>query len=200
MAESRYISTTETAKLIRKALKAAFPGQKFSVRSSSYAGGSSIRVNWTDGPTKRQVEAICGNFEGKGFDGMIDMQYYYSHWLMPDGSVTIAHTSGTEGSRGNVPAINNPAPHPKAELVQFGNSFLFCDRDVSEAFIERIKSDFARITPDQRAKLFFKLEADRGLSPYQRPDSWSFEDPTLPDFGDYAKTVFRTMAHNLEAA
>lgn len=70
------ISITETAKLVRHALKQAFPNTTFSVRSHSYSGGSSIRVNWTDGPTWKQVNPILDAFEGSGFDGMQDLKYY----------------------------------------------------------------------------------------------------------------------------
>lgn len=35
----RYLSCAETAKLVRQALKEAFPGVKFGVRSSTYSGG-----------------------------------------------------------------------------------------------------------------------------------------------------------------
>ena len=54
--EKKYFDTVETAKLIRKALKAKFPGVKFSVRSRKYAGGSSIDVVWTDGPAAKAVD------------------------------------------------------------------------------------------------------------------------------------------------
>ena len=73
-AETRYLTAAETSKLIRKALKAEFPGIKFSVRSSSYAGGSSINVDWIDGPTTKQVKAIVDRYQGSDFDGMIDMK------------------------------------------------------------------------------------------------------------------------------
>ena len=53
-----WLSTAETAKLVRKALKKAFPGMKFSVRSSNYANGSSIDVSWTDGPTMKAVDEV----------------------------------------------------------------------------------------------------------------------------------------------
>lgn len=43
-----YISCADTAKLIRQAIKEAFPGVKFSVRSSVYSGGASITVEWLD--------------------------------------------------------------------------------------------------------------------------------------------------------
>ena len=71
---ARYISVVETARMIRAALKEAFPGVRFTVRSSSYSGGASINVGYTDGPTTAQVRAITGNFEGSYFDGMTDYQ------------------------------------------------------------------------------------------------------------------------------
>jgi hypothetical protein len=69
---ARYISVVETAKMIRTALREAFPGVRFSVRSSSYSMGASINISYTDGPTNAQVRAITGNFEGSYFDGMTD--------------------------------------------------------------------------------------------------------------------------------
>lgn len=77
----RYISTADTAKLAREALKAAFPGTKFSVKSKSYSGGSSIRVNWVDGPTAKEVEAVAGHFHGASFDGMQDLKEYHNSEL-----------------------------------------------------------------------------------------------------------------------
>jgi hypothetical protein len=74
----RYLSCAETAKLIRKALKEAFPEVKFSVRSSVYAGGASINVDWTEGPTTKQVERVAKTFAGAYFDGMTDYKGGYS--------------------------------------------------------------------------------------------------------------------------
>jgi hypothetical protein len=74
----RYISVVDTAKEVRTALKAAFPGQKFSVRSDSYSGGASIRVRWTDGPARRDVERVAKEFAGATFDGMIDLKSYHT--------------------------------------------------------------------------------------------------------------------------
>lgn len=76
MESTKHYSLTETAKLIREALKAAFPKTKFSVRSKSYSGGSSITAHWTDGPTSAQVKPILEVFEGASFDGMIDLKSY----------------------------------------------------------------------------------------------------------------------------
>jgi len=77
--EKTYYSVTETAKFIRKDLKSAFPGVKFSVRSSSYSGGASIRVYWIDGPTEAQVKDVTRRYVGSTFDGMIDLKSYIDY-------------------------------------------------------------------------------------------------------------------------
>ena len=59
-----YVSATDTAKLVRTALKEKFPATKFSVRTTKYAGGASLDVNWTGGPTTPKVDAVVKNFEG----------------------------------------------------------------------------------------------------------------------------------------
>lgn len=74
--EKKYISCADTAKLLRAALKTAFPTTKFSVKSHVYSGGASIRVIWTDGPTSKQVEGIANNYQGADFDGMQDLKTY----------------------------------------------------------------------------------------------------------------------------
>jgi hypothetical protein len=71
---TRYISLTDTAKHIRGALKLAYPTVKFSVRSKSYSGGSSIDVSWTDGPVSSDVEKVIKPFSGASFDGMTDLK------------------------------------------------------------------------------------------------------------------------------
>lgn len=48
------------AKHIRQDLTNAFPGQKFSVRKADY---STIHIEWTDGPTRDEVEQIAGKHE-----------------------------------------------------------------------------------------------------------------------------------------
>jgi len=53
-----YLTSAETAKLIRARLKKDFPGVKFSVRS-----GDCIWINWVDGPTKKAVDAVTHEYE-----------------------------------------------------------------------------------------------------------------------------------------
>lgn len=82
-ARSRYVSAKDTAKLVRMALKSAFgttfPSVKFSVRTDTYAGGASIDVRWTDGPTARMVEGVISAFEGATFDAMQDLKSVKTH-------------------------------------------------------------------------------------------------------------------------
>lgn len=63
-----YLSCSDTGALIRAALKEAFPGTRFSVRSRD----SSVDVDYTDGPAADDVERIAHAFQGGYFDGMID--------------------------------------------------------------------------------------------------------------------------------
>lgn len=76
-----YISVTDTAKLIRKDLKKNWPTIKFYVHSASYAGGASIHVYWTDGPTSDAVNKIIKQYEGADFDGMQDLKSYHESTL-----------------------------------------------------------------------------------------------------------------------
>lgn len=125
-----YIDTVEVAKMIRADLKRRWPTVKFSVRSSRYSGGSSIDVAWTDGPPSRVVDPIIRAYGGSGFDGMIDLKYSYSHWLLPDGSVKVAGTGGTGGSMGSVPPFENPAP-AGARRVHLSVDYVFGRRRVT---------------------------------------------------------------------
>lgn len=91
-----YISTADTAKMIRKALKESFAGVKFSVRSSTYSGGSSINIGWTDGPTSSMVDAIARTFEGSYFDGSIHLKGSLKHMIdgvQVDFGVDFIHTN-----------------------------------------------------------------------------------------------------------
>lgn len=100
-----YLTCTETAKLVRQALKAAWPGVKFSVRSNRYAGGASIDVKWTDGPTEYAVKRVTGLYCGATFDGMQDLKEYHQSLLADE--------------------------HGDVREVHFGADFIFQRREVS---------------------------------------------------------------------
>ena len=98
----RRLSTKDCAKGIRAKLRAAFPGVAFSVRSSTYSGGSSIRIAWTDGPRPNAVNDVAKVYEGATFDGMTDLK---SHL---------------------------PAREIDGELVECGADYVFTSRTVTD--------------------------------------------------------------------
>lgn len=110
----RYVSCVDTAKLVRKALKAEFPTTKFSVRSSSYSGGASIDVSWTDGPTGAQVDAVTFLYRGATFDGMTDMKSHHDSIL---------------------------ATEDGAEVVHFGADYIIGQRDISPEWRRKLEAE-----------------------------------------------------------
>lgn len=60
----KYYTAKETAVIIRKCLKEAFPNTKFSVRINGF---NAVRISWTDGPNIAQVESITNRFRCSRF-------------------------------------------------------------------------------------------------------------------------------------
>jgi hypothetical protein len=191
MSDKKYLTCAETAKLLRKVLKKEFPGIKFFVRSHTYSMGASIDIDWMDGPTADQVDNVVKVYEGKDFDGMIDLGCYISHWLNPDGSVTLASSPGTEGSRGTIPGFDYPAAHPNAILVSLGADYIFTDRAVSlemakeaaDIYHEKTGWDLPEIEESQwfvrgglrkESKAHFKQDLSKKAEGYPHPDGHAF--------------------------
>lgn len=65
-------SVKETAAAMRKALRAKYPGTKFSVRMATGSAYGWIDVFYTDGPEWREVQSFTAQFESSRFDGMDD--------------------------------------------------------------------------------------------------------------------------------
>jgi hypothetical protein len=168
---TRYLSCAETAKLIRAALKREFPGVKFSVKSKTYSGGASITVGWTDGPTTKAVDSVVQIYSGAGFDGMIDLKYYKSAWLMPDGTATFAKTSGTTGSMGSVDSGQEMQPSFKAEEVHFGADYVFTNRQYSMPVymtaVKKLCEDYGQPVPEV---------VEGCCGPYIKSNDWRFAD------------------------
>ncbi len=127
MTDIQYLTCAETAKLVRAALKRAFPGVKFSVRSETYSMGASIDVSWTAGPATAEVSPVAKAYASKRFDGMIDGSAYAKHWLMLDGTAIVATMPGTIGSGGTIESEENERP-TSARLVSFGADYVQCHR------------------------------------------------------------------------
>ena len=127
--DREYVDVTEAAKLMRAALRDAFPGVKFSVRCERYSMGQSIDVHWTDGPAPKQVELVADQYQGGRFDGMIDLAYSVEHWLSPDGKQAIvARSPGTNGSH---PPEYGERPGLDWRRVHFSVSSVHCSRTIT---------------------------------------------------------------------
>lgn len=61
------------SKHMKRELREAFPGVKFSVRSDSYSMGDSVDVTWTNGPTSEQVKTITRKYQQGSFNSMEDI-------------------------------------------------------------------------------------------------------------------------------
>ena len=192
------LNRTDIAKIMRRELKTNYPKTKFSVRCKSYAGGGAIDISWTDGPTKKSVEAIMDKYGDRGFDGMIDLEYYYKHWLLPDGSIALAGTGGTGGSRGTVAAWQANKPHPDAVPVDLYTGYISCHRHHSDGFELAVRQAFAQLNENERFELLHKTDALRCLTPFERPDRYKL-NAELSDFGQDASRIFQWMATAIPA-
>lgn len=67
-----YIPTTQAAAMLKAALRAAFPGVRFSVRKDRGTACAWLSVSYTDGPTSQTVQAIADGYTGRKFNGMTD--------------------------------------------------------------------------------------------------------------------------------
>lgn len=172
---TRYISCADTAKLIRAQLKAKFPGVKFSVKSHVYAGGASINVKWTDGPTSALVDAVVKPYASSGFDGMIDMKYSITAFLQPDGTATFAQTSGTEGSGGMFAKGKAFKPCAEAERVSFGSDYVFTSRSTSRRLVEGALLSFRRQWGDAEADKVTIADRNDG-SVYASASDWETQE------------------------
>jgi hypothetical protein len=77
----------ESAKILKAALRAAFPATAFSVRMHRGTGYGSVDVSWVDGPSETAVRELSDAFAGEGFDGMTDSTYQKDN-VLPDGRGT----------------------------------------------------------------------------------------------------------------
>ena len=135
--ETENLTAAETAVIIKTALKSNFPEAKFSVTSKCFAGGSSVNVRWRNGPPENTVKTLVNQYKSAAFDGMIDMKTVRDHFLLPDGSATLAYDPGTQGSTGTHPRVDNSHQlatlPPGTRRVCLGGSWVTCNRQVDNA-------------------------------------------------------------------
>ena len=94
----------EVAKIIRSVLKRDYPGTKFSVTSRSFAGGDSVRIQWEDGPTYREIQSIGDRYQSGHFDPMIDLYEYDYNRIGPSVKYVICHRTMADKTRASLRA------------------------------------------------------------------------------------------------
>lgn len=129
MNTERTIYAAEASKMLKAELRKQYPRAKFSVRLSRWT----IQVHYTDGPPIEDVKRIARGYEGKGFDGMIDLEYGYDHHLCAVHGMLQTGSQGTEDSRGVRPAFRDRPCCDRAEAVNLCTDYVFVERDLSLA-------------------------------------------------------------------
>jgi len=123
------ISLADTAKLIRAALKKAFPGVKFSVRAKSYSMGCSIQVGYNADVATSDVRKVVSVFSSTGFNGMVDASYTKNAWLAPDGTASLAYSHERVDSDG-YECRQFYGPHAaNCRYVRFGADYVMVQKD-----------------------------------------------------------------------
>ena len=74
MTQPTTLSPTDAAKWLRKDLRKAFPGTKFSLNGSRGTGYGYYDCRWTGGPTEAEVREIVHPYQGSYYDGMTDCE------------------------------------------------------------------------------------------------------------------------------
>lgn len=72
-------SVKDTAAALRRHLRSAFPGTRFSVTMERGSAHGWIHVSWTDGPRWTDVRPITEQYESSRFDGMDDGYHATGH-------------------------------------------------------------------------------------------------------------------------
>lgn len=132
----RTIDVVDVAKLIRNALKIAFPDTKFTVRSSRFAGGASIRVKWSARPIEAEVGQLLERFRGLEYNDRWDTWEPLTFYFRPDGtSIAMGPTGNSEiTSNWTNPIVAAVMPQG-TDWIRFGADYLHCYREPSAAEI-----------------------------------------------------------------
>lgn len=183
-----WYSVADTAKLLRAALRDAFPTGRFSVRSKVYSGGGSIDVRYTDGAPLDAVRAIADGYAGARFDGSIDLRTDVAAYVL-DGKVVGSASIGTSGSGGYIPAHDDAVAG--ARRSHFGANYVFVERGFTDAAKARIATDLvAKYGPDVDWTDYSSWSRN-ALSVYANGIDLPFADPASRDYGDLATFVNR---------
>ena len=147
----RKIDVVDVAKLVRQALKIAFPGPKFSATSSRFAGGTSIHVKWNYTRIESEVGQLIDRFQGTRYNKALDSWEPLTHRFQSDGSSVTMGLYGTSETVSNWtdPIVARVLP-PDTTLVRFGADYLNCYREPTAAELAELqrRQDEARANRD----------------------------------------------------
>ena len=126
-----YLDAADVSKILKMRLRYLYPDTKFSVTSDKYSTGSSINVDWQDGPVTGEINDLVRGYQLERFDGMIDMATLCKGWLCADGSMQIAQINGTTDSKGYIEDYIADPPSPGAVLCYGGADYINTSRNLS---------------------------------------------------------------------
>lgn len=137
-ARPRHLDVADVAKLLRKRLRADFPGIKFSVRAQRSSMWCSLNVSWTDGPTERRVRESVTPFRGGRFEGLTDCAYGADSWYCPEHGARTAETYGCDVADNN--RVHESRCCARAELMSFGADAVNVSRKLSPEFAADLRT------------------------------------------------------------
>jgi hypothetical protein len=115
-------SLVAAAKNARIELARAFPGVKFSVKTSRFSGGDSMDVRWVDGPNTSQVDAIVDKYAAGVFNGSDDSYSYTADaWNQAFGDAKYVHTTRDLSDKAIASAIRTFKAEYAADLGDKAN-------------------------------------------------------------------------------
>lgn len=85
--KTTYLTCAQTAKLVRSALKKAFPSVRFSVTSSTTTVSVSVRVSYVGGPARSAVEQVTAQFTGATMHAVADLKVHHNAPALVNGQV-----------------------------------------------------------------------------------------------------------------
>jgi len=120
----KYKDTTQSAKEIRKVLKAEYPNTKFSVRVKRFSMGSSVEITWTDGPSECEVSAKVAHLKGGEY-----LNEYISPRRVITRAVMVAAAQACARHYGvDVPEVMGGERVPYIASLEIVGGVAMCDR------------------------------------------------------------------------
>ena len=116
--------TTQSAKDVRKVLKAEYPNTKFSVRVKRSSMGSSVNITWTDGPTEKEIADKTAHLKG----GEYLNEYISTYRTISRQVIEAAARAAAKYYDMTMPEIVDGNIPYVADETPMGDGMLLCDK------------------------------------------------------------------------